>query len=461
MTNRVFFNVTSSYNWHGAPVGIIRTEEEIAKRLYQIYSQRLHLCIWNGKFFENVNYKNYEDVIKNQVNIVTVQQNIVVNEKWIFPILPRRLAAKNAAQAVLSLCPNCFRPFVNDSLILAKKILKKNLKHNKSSSIEINSDDKSQSDIDPFGIFEEGDLLVSAGLDWDSGVYENFYSLRVKKKVRIISFCYDIIPVLYPQYCVSDVASMFKSYFIELGDGSDVIMCISQRSMDDLRNLLDELGARIPHLSLIRLGCDSIHTSQDAKISPEVGSVLKNDFILFVSTVERRKNHEVLYRAYHRLLENNKNLDLPKLVFVGMKGWGVEELLQDIRLDPVIQNKIVMLGRVSDEELNLLYEKTLFTLFPSLYEGWGLGVAESLLHGKFVLASSTGSLPEVGRDLIWYLDPWDVNAWVKSIKYLVENKKKLKELEQRIKEKYQPYSWQNSIEDLTNVINHLGLQKPH
>ena len=84
-----------------------------------------------------------------------------------------------------------------------------------------------------------------------------------------------------------------------------------------------------------------------------------------------------------------------------------------------------------------------------------------MLHGKFVLASSTGSLPEVGRDLIWYLDPWDVNAWVKSIKYLVENKKKLKELEQRIKEKYQPYSWQNSIEDLTNVINHLGLQKPH
>ena len=458
MTNRIFFNVTSSYNWQGAPVGIIRTEEEIAKKLYKKYSTRLKLCIWNGKFFKNIDYKNYENIIKNQVDVAPVPQKITLKKKWIFPILPRRLAAKNVAQAVLSLSPNCLRPFINKSLILAKGVYQKSLILNKTPSLVINTEDQKHSDIDPFEIFEEGDVLVSAGLEWGSGVYEKFYSLRVKKKVRIISFCYDIIPVLYPQYCVSDVASMFKSYFIELGDGSDVIMCISQRSMDDLRNLLDELGARIPHLSLIRLGCDSIHTSGDVKISPEVISVLKNDFILFVSTVERRKNHEILYRAYHRLLENNKNLDLPKLVFVGMKGWGVEELLQDIRLDPVVQNKIVMLGRVSDEELNLLYEKTLFTLFPSLYEGWGLGVAESLIHGKFVLASSTGSLPEVGRDLIWYLDPWDVNAWAKSIKYLVENKKKLNELEQRIKKDYQPYSWQNSLDDLASVIDKLSTQ---
>ena len=426
MTSRIFFNVTSSYNWQGAPVGIIRTEEEIAKGLYKKYSTQLHLCIWNGKFFEEVDYKNYENIIENQVKTVTIYQNKVLKGKWIFPILPRKLAAKNAAQAVLSLSPNCFRLFVNSSLILAKKIFQKYLKRNKGLSLVINKDDQSQSGADPFEIFGNGDILISAGLDWDSGVYENFYSLRVKKKVRIISFCYDIIPILYPQYCVSDVASLFKSYFIELGDGSDAIMCISQRSMDDLRNLLDELGARIPHLSLIRLGSDFIYTDKGANISPEVSSVLKTD--------------------------------LPKLVFVGMKGWGVEELLQDIRLDPVVQNKIVMLGRVSDEELNLLYKKTLFTLFPSLYEGWGLGVAESLLHGKFVLASSTGSLPEVGQDLIWYLDPWDVNAWAKSIKYLVENKKKLEELEQRIKEKYQPYSWQNSLNDLTNVIDKLGLQ---
>ena len=102
-----------------------------------------------------------------------------------------------------------------------------------------------------------------------------------------------------------------------------------------------------------------------------VQAATKQPFILFVSTIERRKNHEVLYRAYHLLARQGTIESLPKLVFVGMPGWGVGDLLKEIELDPLTRGMIIQLHHVSDGELSYLYKKALFCVFPSLYEGVG------------------------------------------------------------------------------------------
>jgi glycosyltransferase involved in cell wall biosynthesis len=85
-----------------------------------------------------------------------------------------------------------------------------------------------------------------------------------------------------------------------------------------------------------------------------------------------------------------------------------------------------------------------FTLYPSLYEGWGLPVAESLAYGKFCLASSAASIPEVGGDLIEYIDPWDVPTWAERIKWYIDHDEDLRRKEQRISEEYQPPRWEDS-----------------
>jgi glycosyltransferase involved in cell wall biosynthesis len=165
-------------------------------------------------------------------------------------------------------------------------------------------------------------------LDWDHPYYKEFYNIKKNFGVKIVSCCYDLIPVLYPQYCVNNVAGIFTSYFLEIADGSDMILCISNQSQKDLNEMLEKTGGAQPLTHVFPLGDNIPEINEKEEISEKVHFVLQQRFILFVSTIERRKNHEVLYRAYHLLCRQGKKSELPKLVFVGMPGWGVGELLK-------------------------------------------------------------------------------------------------------------------------------------
>jgi hypothetical protein len=192
----------------------------------------------------------------------------------------------------------------------------------------------------------------------------------------------------------------------------------------------------------------------------QVLAATKQPFILFVSTIERRKNHEVLYRAYHLLARKGCIKALPRLVFVGMPGWGVGDLLKDIELDPLTRGLIVQLHHVSDSELNYLYKKALFCVFPSLYEGWGLPVGEALAMGKAVIASGEGSLPEVGGDLVRYVPAWNAYAWADAIGEYVSKPELVTEAEHRIRSEYKPRQWSDMAAHVLSLVQELHAEAP-
>ena len=74
------------------------------------------------------------------------------------------------------------------------------------------------------------------------------------------------------------------------------------------------------------------------------------------------------------------------------------------------------------------------------------------MRGKFVLCSRQGSLPEVCGEFAWYLDPWNVQEWADKILFLHENPSCLEKLEQKIKQSYIPYNWDDGVSDLETVI---------
>ena len=278
--------------------------------------------------------------------------------------------------------------------------------------------------------------------------------MRKEKGVRVVTCCYDLIPVIYPQYCVGAVAGIFTSYFLEIADGSDLILCISNQTEKDLQSMLYRVGGAKPKTYVFPLG-DNVPIVDADDVSPSVREICKEPFILYVSTIERRKNHEVLYRAYHLLCEEGKREILPKLLFVGMKGWGVGDLQKDIELDPLTLNLIIQLDTVTDGELRALYEAAEFCVYPSLYEGWGLPVGEALSMGKVVLSSNAGSLPEVGGGLVVYVDPWDIRDWARKIFELSSNATYREDLEKKVRDSYMTRTWSQAALSVYKQIQDL------
>jgi glycosyltransferase involved in cell wall biosynthesis len=132
---------------------------------------------------------------------------------------------------------------------------------------------------------------------------------------------------------------------------------------------------------------------------------------------------------------------VPLLVFAGKPGWGVTDLMSDIALDPVTQGRIQLVHGASDAELSELYRHAVCCLFPSYYEGWGLPVAEALAHGKVVLASNSSSIPEIGSDLVTYLDPLNPREWARAMEEQMTIPDARAAREAVVRAGYRPHAW--------------------
>jgi glycosyltransferase involved in cell wall biosynthesis len=113
---------------------------------------------------------------------------------------------------------------------------------------------------------------------------------------------------------------------------------------------------------------------------------------------------------------------------------------------------------VTDDELAWLYRNCLFTAYPSLYEGWGLPISESLSFGKLCIASNGRAMEEAGRGLCLHLNPADVDQWERSIRTLLIDPARRAELEMKIKASYQASQWK-SVSDLIFNIARSSRQR--
>jgi glycosyltransferase involved in cell wall biosynthesis len=165
-------------------------------------------------------------------------------------------------------------------------------------------------------------------------------------------------------------------------------------------------------------------------------------FALYVSTIEPRKNHRVLYDAWNRCVRSGTvDPDRDRMVFVGRVGWAVDDLMREIAANPATRDTIVILNDVTDDVLALLYSECAFVVFPSFAEGYGLPVAEALAYGKPTLSSNAGSLSEIGNGLVQRIDPKDTVGWADAIAHWLASPAELDAWSRRIKTEHQPVTW--------------------
>lgn len=176
---------------------------------------------------------------------------------------------------------------------------------------------------------------------------------------------------------------------------------------------------------------------------------ITGDYLLYLGTLEPRKNIERLIKAFAQLKRDLS--DCHKLVLAGGKGWLYDSIFETVkRLN--LEQDVIFTGYVEDKDVPLLMSGALVFCFPSLYEGFGIPPLEAMACGTPVITSNTSSLPEVVGDAAILVDPLSVDSISDALKKVVGDESLRREMSKKGLEQCRKFSWRKSAETLLDII---------
>jgi len=228
------------------------------------------------------------------------------------------------------------------------------------------------------------------------------------------------------------------------------VLTISQASKDDIIKEYgvpeDKVIVTYPGVKLKTQNSKFKDTMQNSKLTDKYG--VKGGYILFVGTIQPRKNIARLIEAFSKIKNEIQ------LVIVGKKGWLYEEILETPK-KLEIADRVKFLDFVTDEDLPIFYKNAMCFVLPSLYEGFGLPVLEAMQYGCPVITSNVSSLPEAGGDAALYVDPLNVDDIKKNLDLIINNSELRKKLIKKGYEQAARFSWEKTAKETLKVLTEL------
>lgn len=295
-------------------------------------------------------------------------------------------------------------------------------------------------------VLARGDVLVALGSLWDPRFAPLLNQLRTQYGIRFATFVYDLIPELFPQYTGKYLTELFRLWLFNIVPCADTVFTLSKASADDLTRFMAKNGLRIPEPVILPPGV------RRPKPKLRFRAVRARPFVLFVSTIEPRKNHALLLAVWQELLATMPPELVPDLIFAGRLVAGMVEAFNQKISHHGVRERVKIVIEPEDQHLATLYADCLFTVYPSLYEGWGLPISESLCFGKPVAASNRSSMPEAGGAFCAYFDPENLDEATAVIRDLIEKPKRIAELKRHIAESYRPPGWEAAAAGLLSSL---------
>jgi len=313
--------------------------------------------------------------------------------------------------------------------------------------------------------FAAGAVLLNLGTSWsERNYFLHVRTAREESGVAYVPTVYDCIPMFAPQWFPTALARDYRGWMDGLFDAADGVIAISKATRSDLlrvaadaQNAASADAVRVVPMDgdFRRIGHAQVGVERLAH-----WGLATETYVLMVSTIEPRKNHVGAFGAWLKLVERYGFAKVPNLVCVGGQGWLNDAVHTMIRRHRVLRKKIILLSGIADADLDLLYRHALFTLYPSLYEGWGLPVTESLCHGRVPAISHCSSLPEAGGSFAVYFDPTDPSAIADAVAPLILDAASRQQAEHRIKTEFHPRSWEEIALAMADEASALGKQRP-
>ncbi|HBB35115.1 MAG TPA: glycosyl transferase family 1 [Cyanobacteria bacterium UBA8803] len=280
--------------------------------------------------------------------------------------------------------------------------------------------------------------------------YSVYYCRSTKKILNI----YDLTFIKYPDY-IDSVVKQYKARIKKCLTWTDLIITISESSKRDIIEYLQVEPERI-YVTPLASRYSSLDLSQGVISKPQIS--INYDFsipyLLFVSTIEPRKNINNLISAFNLLKEKHK-ID-HHLVLIGRKGWHYEPIFSAIDNSPW-NHHIHHLDYLSDDLVAFFYAQADVFVYPSHYEGFGLPVLEAMTLGTPVVTSHTSSLPEVAGDAALLIDPNDPNHLAEAILKIISDSQLRQELIQKGKQRAGLFSWERTAKETLKAYKSLLL----
>jgi glycosyltransferase involved in cell wall biosynthesis len=303
-------------------------------------------------------------------------------------------------------------------------------------------------------------VLLSQILRWPMdktfGAVEIFHAtnhlLAYFKRARTVYTLHDLIFLHYPEYHLP-----YNRWYLTFAmprylRAADVIVTPSECSRQDAIKYYNLPEAKIKVIYEAAAPHFKPATDPTALDAARQKYNLPQRFILHVGTIEPRKNLSRLLEAFKPLLTDWPEL---KLVLVGKKGWLYDSFFQ--RLQALgLQEIVIFPGFVDEADLPAFYQLAEVFVYPSLYEGFGLGPLEAMACGTPVVSSNSSSLPEVVGDAGLLINPTDTAALSEALRRVLSDATLRAELEHRALARAQQFSWKKAADELEVIYRSLS-----
>jgi glycosyltransferase involved in cell wall biosynthesis len=253
---------------------------------------------------------------------------------------------------------------------------------------------------------------------------------------RSVVTLHDLAFLLYPE--THTAAS--RSYYAATGESvrrAERVIAVSQRTASDAIRLLgvDPVRVRVVHEAAAPVFSPRPR-EELASVAARRGFDPNRPYVLFVGTLEPRKNVPLLLEAFALL---RRHMDA-QLLLVGARGW-LDEPIFAAHARSGVGEAVRFLGSLGEDELAVLYSHAGVFALPSLYEGFGLAVLEAMACGAPVVSSNAGPLPEVAGDAAILLAPQDPATWAEEIGKVLADPGRAAALRQRGLARAKAFSW--------------------
>jgi glycosyltransferase involved in cell wall biosynthesis len=275
------------------------------------------------------------------------------------------------------------------------------------------------------------------------------------KYTKMLNTIHDISWKFVPQHIKFLDKFLLNTLIPQSIQKSDAIITVSKHSKYAIQNIF---GTNLNKIHTIYNGGHISNIPTVISTSQKVRMVLKEEYILYLGSLQPRKNIPTALQAFAKYIEANPDSKL-KFIIAGGKGYNYDNQIDETISEYNLQDRVILVGFITDEEKILLLKQAKAFIYLSLYEGFGIPIIEAMSLNTPVISSNSSCLPEVVDDAGILVDPYDVDAITKAITTLVHNLLIAKEYREKGLARAKTFTWQNMVQKTYSVYKKLLLEQ--